>query len=251
MKIQLLLLFLLYNFITNFISYLEKYSAIDTYETCFIFESKDFKEDEQMNFKIKSYKGIFNQNYITYYYIDNDLDINKYSSNKKTIYFESYSYESSYEDGIHYEYEIKYFTIKKKISEFEGTQGHYMYIDFYLNFFTLKNKNNWAQVTNTKNDEGEYHAWVIRVIVSIIAVVMIILIIYFICSKIKEKKALLNAEAAEAAEVNTANQIAVQQNAIKAQTEYTAQQNMQSDIIDKKNYQPQKAYQAQKAQEEN
>ena len=152
---------------------------------------------------------------------------------------------------VYYEYEIKYFTIKKKISEFEGTQGHYMYIDFYLNFFTLKNKNNWAQVTNTKNDEGEYHAWVIIVIVSIIAVVMIILIIYFICSKIKEKKALLNAEAAEAAEVNTANQIAVQQNAIKAQTEYTAQQNMQSDIIDKKNYQPQKAYQAQKAQEEN
>ena len=87
---------------------LDKYGseALDGIHSSIIFVSKDFEDNEEMHFKIRTDRDNFNSDEVNYYYVDQnggDTDSRRglYVYYKKTEY-----------DG---DYETKFFTIKKKV----------------------------------------------------------------------------------------------------------------------------------------
>ena len=160
-----------------------------------------------MYFSVKSYEGSFSSDTIHYFYIDEYSERKDYSTYSTHMTRITSTY---YNDDYYYYYETKYFTIKKQKSEFgTATIGNYLYIYLPLDY------NVWAEVTNTKLDEGKIHGWVIAVIVVIIVVVVVIVIIWCCVRRIKMKKQLAQANAVAAA--NQAN--------------YVANQNYQAQVI--------------------
>ena len=207
-----------------------------------IFESKDFKDDEEMHFKIQSHKDNFYEHYeysdynVEYYYF-NDANVNVH-----TISFPHHEYfkKTSYEDG---NLETKYFTIKKRRSEYRPTNGNYLYIIFRnLQLSTFET----AIITNTEEDEGKIETWVIVVIVVVIVAIIAGIIIYCVCRRIRMKKAQQAAIAANAATIAAQNQAAANYAAQNAAYEAAAE----NAYIEEQNYQAQ-AYQAQVYQNKN
>ena len=220
-------------------SILKKYSTVETFDEYVIFEAKDFKEDEEMHFKITTYKYGFEFDFIYYYYIDDDFELDAYKNYAKPKNFDS-KVTYDWDDSHSHEYETRYFTIKKKSSEFHGAQGNYMVIEFYLDDHPSYHYNNWAEVSNTEEDEGKLETWVIVVIVVIVVAIIAGIIIYCICRRIRLAKAAQVNQARTAAVAVAANEMAAQQNAA-----YMAQQN--AEYIAQQNYQAQQnaAYMAQ------
>ena len=209
MKI-ILFIILFYSIKTEY-KLLKKYSSVTVYDGKVIFESKDFKENDEMYFKIKSTKDSFTSEYAEYYYINDENDIQS-SQHPITT---KYTYSRTEDDD---KYELQYFTIKKKSEEFGTFSGDYIYIHF-----DLESSNTWAEISNTEEDEGKLKTWVYIVIVVVIVIILICIGLYFFIKKRKEKKAL---EETKTAENNNNNQ---QQN----------QQYSQNELIAKQNYQPQ------------
>ena len=205
---------------------LTKYSSLEISSDIVIFESKDFKDNEDMHFKIKSSFNNFGEikNTDDHYWYDIEYVYCDSNGNAKGKYFYYINFKKTdTEDGYH----IKYFTIKKKWDEYRPSNGNYIKIRFNL-------YDNWAIVTNTEKDEGKIATWVIVVIVVIVVAIIGGMIIFFVCRCIRRRKAMAAANAANAA---NASSIAAQNQA------YVAQIN-QNAYMAEQNYQAQ-AYQAQ------
>ena len=205
---------------------LTKYSSLEISSNIVIFESKDFKDNEDMHFKIKSSFNNFRkiENTADYYWYDLEYVYCDSNGNAKGKYLYYINFKKTdTEDG----YDIKYFTIKKKWDEYRPSNGNYIKIKFNLN-------DNWAIITNTEKDEGKLATWVIVVIVVIVVAIIGGMIIFFVCRCIRRRKAMAATKAANAANAAT---IAAQNQA------YVAQIN-QNAYMAEQNYQAQ-AYQAQ------
>ena len=205
---------------------LTKYSSLEISSDIVIFESKDFKDNEDMHFKIKSSFNNFGEilNTADYYWYDIEYvycDSNGIAKGRYLYYINFKKTDT--EDG----YDIKYFTIKKKRDEYRPSNGNYIKIKFNLN-------DNWAIITNTEKDEGKLATWVVVVIVVIVVAIIGGMIIFFVCRCIRRRKAMAATKAANAANAAT---IAAQNQA------YVAQIN-QNAYMAEQNYQAQ-AYQAQ------
>ena len=205
---------------------LTKHSSLEISSNIVIFESKDFKDNEDMHFKIKSSFNNFGEikNTDDHYWYDIEYVYCDSNGNAKGKYFYYINFKKTdTEDGYH----IKYFTIKKKWDEYRPSNGNYIKIRFNL-------YDNWAIVTNTEKDEGKIATWVIVVIVVIVVAIIGGMIIFFVCRCIRRRKAMAATNAANAA---NASSIAAQNQA------YVAQIN-QNAYMAEQNYQAQ-AYQAQ------
>ena len=254
---------------------LKKHETVTMDTQYVLFESKDFKDDEEMHFKLKTYVDYFD--YYDYNYINHNIhDIIYYytdsNGNKKTSGDYAYRKNHKMEDGL----ENNYFTITKRKSEYRNTNGNYMLI-YFPNLYVSSYYE--AFITNTEEDEGKIETWVIVVIVVVCVAIIAGIIIYCVCRRIRMRKAQQAAMAANVAAVNAQNQAAI----ISAQNQaaaynYAAQdasyraaaiedaqnsayaagvQDAQNAILSQKNYQPQiyqgrgQGYQAQVYQDNN
>ena len=218
---------------------LTKYGTETIYDKSVIFESKDFKNDEEMHFKIQTHKD----NFYNYDYSSGSYDIKYYfSSNLDFIntgrLFEIDFKKTTYED---FNLETKYFTIKKKRNDYSGSNGNYIYIEFPILLFN--NYHNYATITNTEEDEGKIETWVIVVIVVVIVAIIAGIIIFCVCRRIRMRKAQQAAAQANAATIAAQNQAAANyaaQNAAyaaAAQNAYIAEQNYQAQVNQAQVYQ--------------
>lgn len=145
---------------------LGKYKSIkvDSSEIVIIFDSSDFKEGEEMHFKLKAEEQYFyvdsKYNGIYYEYIGGDVP---YDEDK--LNFVRFQGKIETENTPSKTFKTKYFTITKKSSEFRGTNGNNLLIYFMI-------EDGDVEITNTKEDEGKIETWIIVVIV--VAVVLVI-----------------------------------------------------------------------------
>ena len=145
---------------------LGKYKSVnvDSSEIVIIFDSSDFKEGEEMHFKLKAEKQYFyddsKYNGIYYEYIGGDVP---YDEDK--LNFVRFQGKIETENTPSKTFQTKYFTITKKSSEFRGTNGNNLLIYFMI-------EDGDVEITNTKEDEGKIETWIIVVIV--VAVVVVI-----------------------------------------------------------------------------
>ena len=145
---------------------LGKYESIkvDSSEIVIIFDSSDFKEGEEMHFKLKAEEQYFyvDSKYdgIYYEYIGGDVP---YDEDK--LNFVRFQGKTERENTPSKTFKTKYFTITKKSSEFRGTNGNNLLIYFMIG-------GGEVEITNTKEDEGKIETWIIVVIV--VAVVVVI-----------------------------------------------------------------------------
>ena len=184
------------------------FSLLKKYETAVmdtqyvLFESKDFKDDEEMHFKLKTYRDYFDWYYDSYDPNHNHDIIYYYSDSSGTaITSGDYAYRKNndMEDGL----ENNYFTITKRRSEYRPTDGKYLLIYFP----NLKVDSYYeAFITNTEEDEGKIETWVIVVIIVICVAIIAGIIIYCICRRIRMKKAQQAAMARNVAAINAQNQ---------------------------------------------
>ena len=244
LNILTIFVFLLFSALSS-TNFLPKYGSIEISSQYVAFDSKDFKNDEEMYFKIETRQRNYKtQSYVEYQYIANKNDV--FSSSAKTYnvnfhdsiehrdsysyytyhysdcdyyyydntyYYDYYSYYTY--EYCYYVYETKYFKIKKKSSEFEGTNGDYI-------IFKLPVNNDYIiTITNTKDDESKTITIIVIVVVVLVVVGILIAIIVCCCRRIKRNKAIAASQAAQAAA-------------------YSQQQNMQAQA-----YQAQAAYQGQ------
>lgn len=156
-------------------------------EFFFIFNSGDFKDGEEMYFKIKAEH--FLHFYIYYEFTDSDhTPIADYSQ----IYKESFNLKSDLETSV------QYFTIKKDKSKFKGTRGDLLYIYFLVdgNYNELENEAGDGNVIleNTLEDEGKFETW--KIVVIVVAIVLVIgLAIGCYCYRRKKQLAMMNQNA--------------------------------------------------------
>ena len=176
-----------------------------------IFESKDFKNDEEMYFKIK-----YSDTYYYYYHFDDyvdkiyykyissrdeDLDSSSDSSYRTVSFsestytdYDSYSYTYGYRG---YSYFTKYFTIKKQKSDY-GESGDY--IAFNLRK-TIKNEPGSYYVDYIENTEDDEGKTVLIIAIVVVVVVVVAVVITIICCCIRRKR-LQQARLAEQAAYN-------------------------------------------------
>lgn len=252
LNILTIFVFLLFSALSS-TNFLPKYGSIKISSQYVAFDSKDFKNDEEMYFKIETRKRNYKtQSYVEYQYIANKND--DFSSSAKTYHVnfhdsiehrDSYSYYYGYLDcdyydtyyysgydyyydyGTYYEYcyyvyETKYFKIKKKSSEFEGTNGDYIILKI-----PIGNRYE-TTITNTKDDESKTITIIVIVVVVLVVVGILIAIIVCCCRRIKRNKAIAASQAAQAAAYSQqqnmqAQAYQAQAAAIQAQAAYQGQ----------------------------
>ena len=222
----------LYLFLTFIFSFafplLTKYGKETTTDGVIIFESKDFKEGEEMHFKIIAYEISYMPiNYIEYYYLNSNMDNIEFdTSNCYKIYFSSTEYYTEY--NIYYT--RKYFTVKKQKSQYgSSTNGDYliMSLPIYSGYP--------ASVYNTEEDESKLPGWAIAVIVIVIVALVAILIICCILKIRRKQKLRANSHAIAVATYETqqnyqAQAYQAQMNQAQAQAYQIQIQNTQAQI---------------------
>ena len=187
--------------LSNVCPLLTKYGTEILTDNDVFFESKDFDDDEEMHFKIQSKSNNFDYNSLSsydveYYYFSNaDVDPSSIGD-PHHVNFK----KTTNEDGG---YQTKYFTIRKKRSEYRNTNGNYLYIKF-PNLRVSPSQT--ATITNTEEDEGKLETWAIVVIIVICVAIIAGIIIYCICRRIRMKKAQQAALATNVAAINAQNQ---------------------------------------------
>lgn len=194
--ISFLTLFCLLASVLTASEYMKKYGYRDTYEGYIIFESKEFNDDEEMYFKIKTWEDSYLHQYVTYYYVNDFENYHPSQIVRHTAYFtttlrsqsdEEY-YDSDYYEYYYYYYQTSYFTIKKQKSEYSGTNGDgngdYLVIEFPVG------SGEWVYVENTEEDEGKFAIWIVIVIVVIVIIIIVIVIICYCIRRRKQNLAL-------------------------------------------------------------
>ena len=189
---------------------LKKYGTAIMTDRYVLFESKGFKNDEEMHFKLQAGINDFD-------HFNNEIHDIKYrytDSNGISIasYYNAYRKNHDTQEGY---LQNSYFTIKKKSSEFRSTNGDYMMI-YFPNLYLTTDYN--PIIVNTEEDEGKVETWVIVVIVVVIVAIIAGIIIYCVCRRIRMKRAQQAAMATNVAVMNAQNQAA----AIHAQNQAAA-----------------------------
>ena len=146
------------------------------------FDASDFKEGEEMHFKIKFRKDTKIENYIYYQYIDGNIAYDPNAGIKK-----SYDIKYNDEEINLITFETRYFTIKKDRKEYRGTNGNLLIIEFYFNGFP----GDEIEITNTKEDEGKLEPWAIALIVVAVVVVLGVVVVVY-CVRRKKQLAAMN-----------------------------------------------------------
>ena len=163
------------------------------YEEFFIFNSGDFKDGEEMYFKIKAEHFL---HYHVYYEFSDPDHSPIYIFNQ--IYRESFNLNSHTETIGSKSYSVQYFTIKKDKSKFKGTKGDWLYIYFLVdgNHDEIENEAGDGNVIleNTLEDEGKFETW--KIVVIVVAIVLVIgLAIGCYCYRRKKQLAMMNQNA--------------------------------------------------------
>ena len=135
---------LLFFLLSSISSLLTKYGSEKVSGGTIHFESKGFDNNEEMHFKIETYRDNF-YDYSYYYYDDVEYYYSNINGDKLSSYHHTNFKKTTY-DGL---YETKYFTIKKKKSQYERSDGNYMAI-YFPNLIS-----DYGTVTNTEEDEGK------------------------------------------------------------------------------------------------
>ena len=201
----LLLCFILSQSFSNKIRYLEGNTSNKQYlkksqsvtvnaEDGFIlFDTKDFKEGEEMYFKIKAIN--FYGNYVLYYFTDTDNGVDGLDNTRLSENVANFEVKIGSENIEGVNYKVRYFTIKKDKSKFYGTNGSLLFIVFYVDADDDGDFNNSNDgkviIENTLEDEGKLETWVVVVIV-IAAVLVIGVIIGCYCWRRKKQLAAQN-----------------------------------------------------------
>lgn len=162
-----------------------------------IFESKDFKDNEEMYFKIKYtdtyyyYSHVYDYvDRIYYKYISSkDENFQLSSDSYRSVSFsqstytdyDSYSYTYGYRE---YSYFTKYFTIKKQKSEY-GENGNYIVFNLRKTIREDPYKYYVDYIENTEEDEGKT---VLIIAIVIVVVVVVAVVIVIICCCIRRKR---------------------------------------------------------------
>ena len=133
---------------------LEKYQKKNFDAPAIIFNSADFKTDQEINFKIS---GIFFEDNIHYIFFDTTEDMNAIANEMESN--TSYSIlditpnrRETKRDSNGEDYNINYFTIKKSINNLKGKNGYYLYIFIFTDgSYVIENIGN----NENKNNEGK------------------------------------------------------------------------------------------------
>lgn len=160
---------------------LEKYESIkvNANEYMIVFNSEDFKDGEEMYFKIKALKDKYLEDRVYYEYIGANTPYDWQE-------LKPVPYQIKTEEEIYIEktYLIRYFTITKNKNDFRQTNGNLLLIYFMI-------EEGEVEITNTEKDEGKFETWKIAVIV-VAAVVVIGFSITCFCIRRKRELAAAN-----------------------------------------------------------
>ena len=171
---------------------LKKYGKIITSDSYIIFDSSDFKIDEEIYFKITA--DSFHEEYIQYKFFDdvdsiNDVILGSLSFFKKV---DPLITENGSDESV-----TKYYTIKKSERDLGSLEGKYIVIVFDCNGNVL--------IENTEINEGDNSSW-ISIIVVLLFIAGICILCYCCCCKKKKKDAnLTGANGATTNQVYTDN----------------------------------------------
>ena len=164
-----------------------------------------------MYFKIEALRNAYSStNYVRYYYMDINLDINyaDFSSSNPYTYTVVFSSTEKYTKSKR-KYERKYFTIKKQSVQFgSSTTGNYIVMQIPID------KGSSATVTSTTKDKEKLPTWAIVVIVVVIVIVAAVGIFGYI---LKRKKSQAVNNGSLMAPASFVAQTKEQKQAVKAQ----------------------------------
>ena len=149
----------------------------------FIFNCGDFKDGEEMYFKIKAESYTFY--FVEYQFTDADHASSMDFTNMNKANF---NLKSESETIGNIRYSVQYFTIVKDKSKFNGTKGNWLIINFYVGYGNVI-------LENTLEDEGKFETW--KIVVIVVAIVLVIaVVIGCYCYRRKKQLAMQNQNAA-------------------------------------------------------
>ena len=158
---------------------LGKYGKIHTNSGYVIFDSSSFSNGDKMYFTLSGGSSCYyynNLDRIGYKYISSSSESLSTISPSYFVYKDGQS--TSSRNG--YITSVKsYFTIKKKESQFEGSNGEYLYMEFYCSD---------VDIENTK-ESGAKKGAIIAIIVTVIFVVILVVLVV-ICCYLRRKRML-------------------------------------------------------------
>ena len=145
---------------------LKKYGKVRVSPDIFIlFESKDFNNNEKINFRIKALNtpGNFYKEKVSYKYINSLDDFSE--SNMIDVSLSSTSHIQSSYGGVLKK--VRYFSITKKEKEFEDTNGDLLIIVFYIKEGVVEISN----IDEIEESGNKLEGWAIGLIVASAAVI--------------------------------------------------------------------------------
>ena len=169
-------------FIMNIFSIqiLKKYGSLKVNEEFVIFESDSFSLEENMFFKIST--GEYCEDYLYYeYYNDND-DLSSLSL-YPPLYFVMQTSQSSMKENDQITSMTRYFTIDKKKTELNSSNGKYLLLNYKCN--------SQYEIENTESD-GSTTIIIIIIIVFCVIIVIIIIVTVVYCYRRKVRLMLMN-----------------------------------------------------------
>ena len=181
--------------------------TVDPDDYIIFFDTKDFKEGEEMYFKIKAKR--FYHYYVNYEFVEINPDVEYQLKPDSALHKVSFDLKSDYENIQGTQYTVKYFTIKKDKSKFNGSKGDWLVIYFYVDGDSDNDYNEPGDgkviIENTLEDEGKFETWKIVVIVVVIVLVIAVMIGCY-CYRRKKQLAAANQNAGYPAQTVGVNQ---------------------------------------------
>ena len=198
--IRAIYIFLLLRYVftqsSNFGLTLEKYNKItinidpNALFGQFVFNSADFKDGEEMYFKIKAKNDTFLSDGIYYQYIDD-----KHLPDPNNMFEAKFDGIDSFETIGGISYQIKHVKIKKSEIQFKGADGNKIYMQVYMT------EGGDIIIENTKEDEGKLPTWAIVVIVIAVVLVLVVMVGCY-CYRRKKQLAMASMTTGQAVGVN-------------------------------------------------
>ena len=171
---------------------LKKYGKVVTSDYYIIFDSSDFKKDEEIYFKITA--DSFDENYLLYKFFDDEASI----SNVRSYALSSFKKVEPLitEDGSDKSV-TKYYTIQKSERNLVSLEGKYLVIFFDCNGNVL--------IENTEINEGDNNDTWISIVVVLMFIAGICILSYCCCIKKRKAANLAGANSTTTNQVYTDN----------------------------------------------
>ena len=132
----------------------------------FIFNSADFKNGEEIYFKIKAKNNTLDNEVEFRYADDNHLP----GIQQNDVFVSKFEGINDYDTINGVSYITRHFTITKDPVQFKGADGNNIYITFVVLEPGI------YEVENTKEDEGKLPTWAIVVIVIAVVIVIVVMV---------------------------------------------------------------------------